>query len=111
METPQTFTDWIVGPMTKDLQTIGSDEFLDVASKKGLTYVDYNADFGTPIEYRVGRHLEGAKEIINWANMMLMDPEKEVQATWPGYDDLMDKKCGYFLKNPETADSKLVFEI
>ena len=111
METPQTFTDWIVGPMTKELQTIGSDEFLDVASKKGLTYVDYNADFGTPIEYRVGRHLEGAKEIINWANMMLMDPEKEVQATWPGYDDLMDKKSGYFLKNPETADSKLVFEI
>lgn len=111
METPQTFTDWIVGPMTKELQTIGSDEFLDVASKKGLTYVDYNADFGTPIEYRVGRHLEGAKELINWANMMLMDPEKEVQATWPGFDDLMDKKCGYFLKNPETADSKLVFEI
>ena len=35
METPQTFTDWIVGPMTKELQTIGSDEFLDVASKKG----------------------------------------------------------------------------
>ncbi|MFR5795610.1 MAG: deacylase, partial [Christensenellales bacterium] len=67
METPQTFTDWIVGPMTKELQTIGSDEFLDVASKKGLTYVDYNADFGTPIEYRVGRHLEGAKELINWA--------------------------------------------
>ena len=111
METPQTFTDWIVGPMTKELQTIGSDEFLDVASKKGLTYVDYNADFGTPIEYRVGRHLEGAKELINWANMMLMDPEKEVQITWPGFDDLMDKKCGYFLKNPETADPKLVFEI
>ena len=83
----------------------------DYADKQGLTYVDYSADFGTPIEYRVGRHLEGAKEIINWANMMLMDPEKEVQATWPGYDELMDKKCGYFLKNPETADSKLVFEI
>ncbi len=109
METPQPFTDWIVGPMTKDLQTVGKDEFLGTAAKHKLTYVDYDADVGEPMKYRVGRHLEGALEIISWTNAMF--PEKEVLVTWPTYEELMEKDCGGFLHNPATADSSKVFEI
>lgn len=112
METPQPFTDWIVGPMTATLQTEGKDEILQIASDHGLTYVDYDSEFGAPMKYRVGRHLEGAKEVLSWANdMQLMFEGKDIVATWPGYNDLMDKDCGYFLQNPETAEPDLVFEI
>lgn len=109
METPQPFTDWIVGPMTPTLQTEGKDEFLNTAAEHGLTYVDYNDEFGSPIRYRVGRHLSGALEVINW--MMTMMPEKQIEVSWPTYEELMEKDCGYFLHNPETADPSLVFEI
>ena len=98
--------------MTATLQTEGKDEFLDTASRHGLTYVDYNDDFGSPMKYRVGRHLEGAKEVISWANDMQLSLEgKEVIVSWPGYNDLMEKDCGYFLKNPATANPDLVFQI
>lgn len=64
------------------------------------------------MKYRVGRHLEGAKEVLTWANdMQLMWENKDIQATWPTYNELMEKDCGYFLQNPETADPELVFEI
>ena len=109
METPQPFTDWIVGPMTPTLQTEGKDEFLNTAAEHGLTYVAYNDEFGSPIRYRVGRHLSGALEVINW--MMTMDPTKQIEVSWPTYEELMEKDCGYFLHNPETADPALVFEI
>lgn len=69
METPQPFTDWIVGPMTVELQTVGKDEFLGTANDHGLIYVDYDKDVGCPMNYRVGRHLSGALELINWTNM------------------------------------------
>lgn len=111
METPQPFTDWIVGPMTAELQTEGKDEFLNTASEHGLTYVDYNDDFGSPMKYRVGRHLAGAQEVINWTNSMLNDPAREILVSWPTYEELMEHDCGYFLKNPETADPSLVFDI
>jgi len=110
METPQPFTDWIVGPMTSTLQTEGKDEFLNTASEHGLTYVDYDNEFGSPIRYRVGRHLEGAMEVIKWMTTMM--PEKgEIVVSWPTYDELMEKDCGYFLHNPETVDPSLVFGI
>ena len=112
METPHTFTDWIVGPMTDDLQPVGTDEIVKIAAEHGLTYVDYDYEFGTPLRYRVGRHLEGAKEVLSWANdMQLMWENKDIQVTWPSYNELMEKDCGYFLENPETADPELVFEI
>lgn len=109
METPQPFTDWIVGPMTKDLQTLGKDEFLGTASKHGLTYVDYDPEVGEPMKYRVGRHLAGAMEIIKWTNESF--PDKEVLVSWPSYEELMEFDCGKFLHNPETADPASVFEI
>ena len=108
METPQPFTDWIVGPMTVELQTIGKDEFLGTANDHGLTYVDYHKDVGCPMNYRVGRHLSGALELINWTNMTF--PEKEVIATWPTYDELMELDCGYFLSDPATSNPNLVFK-
>ncbi|NLB91080.1 MAG: deacylase [Clostridiales bacterium] len=109
METPQPFTDWIVGPMTPDLQTIGKDEFLGTANDHGLTYVDYDKDVGSPMNYRVGRHLSGALEVIEWTNMSL--PDREVKVTWPTYSELMEHDCGYFLHDPQKADPSSVFDI
>lgn len=109
METPQPFTDWIVGPMTEELQTIGKDEFLGTAMEHGLTYVKYDKDEGCPMNYRVGRHLSGALEVISWTNMNF--PEKEVLVSWPTYEELMEHDCGYFLHDPSAADPSLVFKI
>lgn len=109
METPQPFTDWIVGPMTEELQTVGKDEFLGTAMKHGLTYVEYDENVGCPMNYRIGRHLSGALEVISWTNMNY--PEKEVLVSWPTYDELMEHDCGYFLHDPSKADPKNVFTI
>ena len=50
--------------------------------------------------------------MLSWANdMQLMWENKDIQVTWPSYNELMEKDCGYFLENPETADPELVFEI
>ena len=108
METPQPFTDWIVGPMTEELQTIGADEFLGTAMEHGLTYVEYDKNVGCPMKLRVGRHLSGAAEVINWMNMSF--PEKEVLLELPSYNDLMENDCGYYLHNPEEADASKIFK-
>ncbi len=109
METPEPFIDRIVGPMTRDLMLTGQDLFLSFAGKKGLTYVPYELETGWPMEVRVGRHLSSAERLIYYMNMFF--PEKEVQATWPGYNELVEKGCGAFLHNPEEADPELVFKV
>lgn len=109
METPEPFIDRIVGPMTVDLMTEGKDLFLSFAGAKGLTFVPYTLEQGWPMRTRVGRHLSGAAMVIQCMNDDF--PEKEVIATWPGYDELQEKDCGYFLHDPATADPKLVFKI
>jgi hypothetical protein len=109
METPQPFTDWIVGPMTEELQTIGADEFLGTAMEHGLTYVEYDKNVGCPMKLRVGRHLSGAAEAIDWTNASF--PEKEVMVNWPSYEELMEHDCGYFLHDPAKADTDKIFEI
>ena len=38
-------------------------------------------------------------------------PEKEVIATWPSYDELVEQGCGAFLHDPSTADPNQVYEI
>lgn len=109
METPEPFIDRIVGPMTVDLMTEGKDLFLSFAGKKNLTFVPYTLEDGWPMRTRVGRHLSGALMVIEYMNQFF--PEKEVKVTWPTYNELQEKDCGYFLHDPKTADPKLVFQI
>lgn len=115
METPEPFIDRINGPMTEDLFKNGKDVFLQAAADKGLVYVtsyssteeayeknlenDPRALVGFPLWYRVGRHLSGAMEFINQVSMF--EPDKEVIATWPLYEELEANDCGYFLHNPD----------
>ena len=67
-------------------------------------------EFGTPMWYRVGRHLSGAMEIINWASLFY--PEKECIVSWPLYEDMEEienqgiDSVGYFLKNPNAPENK-----
>ena len=110
METPEPFIDRIVGPMTEDLMMTGKDLFLSFAGDKGLTYVKYTEenDYSWPMNVRVGRHLSGAAKAIYYMNMFF--PEKEVIATWPSYEELVEKDCGAFLHDPSAANPDQVYK-
>ena len=110
METPEPFIDRIVGPMTVDLMMTGKDLFLSYAGDKGLTYVKYTEenDYSWPMNVRVGRHLSGAAKAVYYMNMFF--PEKEVIATWPSYEELLEKDCGAFLHDPSAANPDQVYK-
>ena len=110
METPEPFIDRIVGPMTEDLMMTGKDLFLSFAGDKGLTYVKYTEenDYSWPMNVRVGRHLSGAAKAVYYMNMFF--PEKEVIATWPSYEELVEKDCGAFLHDPSAANPDQVYK-
>ena len=76
METPEPFIDKFVGPMTEALMLTGKDEFMQVAANRGLLYADYDIKTGASLDYRVGRHLGGAAEII-----------KQMGEFYPGEED------------------------
>ncbi|MBP1636602.1 MAG: putative deacylase, partial [Acidobacteria bacterium] len=107
METPEPFIDKFVGPMTEELMLTGRDEFMQTAADRGLLYTDYSAKTGASLEYRVGRHLAGAAEVIK--QMGEFYPAKAVRATWPTYAEVMARGVGYFLHDPKAADGKRVF--
>lgn len=107
METPEPFIDKFVGPMTEALMLTGRDEFMQTAADRGLLYADYNMKTGASLDYRVGRHLAGAAEVIK--QMGEFYPAKKVLATWPTYGEVMKKGIGSFLHNPAKADPRRVF--
>lgn len=110
METPEPFIDRIVGPITEDLMMTGKDLFLSFAGDKGLTYVKYTEenDYSWPMNVRVGRHLSGAAKAVYYMGMFF--PEKEVIATWPSYEELVEKDCGAFLHDPAAANPDQVYK-
>jgi len=107
METPEPFIDKFVGPMTEALMLTGRDEFMQIAADRGLLYADYNMKTGATLDYRVGRHLAGAAEVIT--QMGEFYPAKKVGVTWPTYADVMKHGIGYFLHDPAKADRSRVF--
>lgn len=111
METPEPFIDRIVGPITEDLMMTGKDLFLSFAGDKGMTYVKYTEenDYSWPMEVRVGRHLTGAMKCLEYLPQFY--PEKEVIATWPSYNEVVEKGVGAFLHDPSTADPAQVYEV
>ena len=107
METPEPFIDKFVGPMTEALMLTGKDEFMQVAADRGLLYADYNIKTGASLDYRVGRHLGGAAEIIK--QMGEFYPAKKIGVTWPTYAETMEKSVGAFLHDPGKAPAERVF--
>jgi hypothetical protein len=109
METAEPFIDRVAGRITEELMVTGKDEFLQTASEAGLLYCqpEYDINFGSPIRYRVGRHLSGTMEVIKWMNEFF--PEKELIVEFPLFTDLMEKGAGYFLHDPEKADENKLF--
>jgi len=107
METPEPFIDKFVGPMTEELMLTGRDEFMQTAADRGLLYADYNMKTGATLDYRVGRHLAGAAEVIK--QMGEFYPAKEIGVTWPTYAELMQRGIGYFLHDPDKAARGRVF--
>jgi len=107
METPEPFIDKFVGPMTEELMLTGRDEFMQIAADRGLLYADYNMKTGATLDYRVGRHLGGAAEVIK--QMGEFYPAKKIGVTWPTYAEVMKQGTGYFLHDPAKADRGMVF--
>lgn len=107
METPEPFIDKFVGPMTEDLMLTGRDEFMQTAADRGLLYAEYDMKTGASLDYRVGRHLGGAAEVIK--QMGEFYPAKAVRVTWPTYAEVMAKGIGSFLHDPAKADRRSVF--
>lgn len=107
METPEPFIDKFVGPMTEDLMVTGRDEFVQTAAERGLLYTDYDIKTGASLDYRVGRHLSGALEVIK--QMGEFFPEKTLRANWPTYAQVMEHGIGYYLHDPAKAEGRLVF--
>jgi len=119
METPQPFIDRVAGRMTEALMVDGIDEFVQTAAEKGLVYCDYdihegftdalgNVIIGAPLDYRVGRHLSGTLEALNWMGMFF--PEKAMSVSFPGYPEIMENGTGYYLHDPSKADKSRVFK-
>jgi hypothetical protein len=107
METPEPFIDKFVGPMTEALMLTGKDEFMQTAADRGLLYADYDIRTGATLDYRVGRHLAGAAEVVK--QMGEFHPAKKIVATWPTYAEVMEKGIGAFLHDPGTAAPGRVF--
>ena len=107
METPEPFIDKFVGPMTEALMLTGKDEFMQTAAERGLLYADYDIKTGASLDYRVGRHLGGAAEVVK--QMGEFDPAKKIVATWPTYAEVMEKGIGAFLHDPAKAPPGRVF--
>ncbi|HEX7485367.1 MAG TPA: succinylglutamate desuccinylase/aspartoacylase family protein [Vicinamibacterales bacterium] len=107
METPEPFIEKFAGPMTEDLMLAGRDEFIQTAATRGLLYTDYDIKTGASLDYRVGRHLAGAAEVIK--QMGEFYPEKAVRMTWPTYAEVMQRGIGSFLHDPAKADQRRVF--
>jgi predicted deacylase len=107
METPEPFIDKFVGPMTEALMLTGKDEFMQTAADRGLLYAEYNIKTGATLDYRVGRHLGGAAEIIK--QMGEFFPAKKVGVSWPTYAEVMEKGVGAFLHDPAKAPAARVF--
>jgi hypothetical protein len=107
METPEPFIDKFVGPMTEELMLTGRDEFMQTAADRGLLYAEYDMKTGATLDYRVGRHLSGAAEVIK--QMGEFYPEKALEVTWPTFAEVMAHGIGHFLHDPATADPRRVF--
>jgi predicted deacylase len=107
METPEPFIEKFAGPMTEQLMMDGRDEFIQTAASRGLLYTEYDIKTGASMDYRVGRHLSGALEVIK--QMGEFYPEKQVTLTWPGYAEVMKQGVGAFLRDPAKADPRKVF--
>ncbi len=67
-----------------------------------------NDIIGAPLDYRVGRHLSGTLEAVNWMNMFF--PEKALIISFPGYAEVMKNGTGYYLHDPSKADPSRVFK-
>jgi hypothetical protein len=107
MESPEPFIEKFAGPMTEDLMLNGRDEFIQTAATRGLLYTDYDIKTGASLDYRVGRHLAGAAEIIK--QMGEFFPDKALRVTWPTYAEVMKQGVGAFLHDPAKADARRVF--
>jgi predicted deacylase len=109
VETPEPFLDATRGRTDRRLLLTGQDEFVVKAGRRGLLFEKID-EKGWPIDVRVGRHCSTLLQIFQaWSDEK---PDLAVSLSGvPRYEEIIKKTTGFFLRNPEAADSRrLVYE-
>lgn len=107
LEAPEPFLDATRGRTDADLLLTGRDPFVVRAGKRGLLFekIDEN---GWPIDVRVGRHTSAILRILEvWSSDR--SERAVVIEGLPGYDEVIAKGVGAFLRDPSSADPKSVY--
>ncbi len=103
IEAPTPFIERVVGPMTGSLVRYGKDEFLVKMADAGYAAVPYDEN-GYSLEYRCGLQLSAALEAVNMGSMM--EPDRAIDVSWPGFEDLETNGIGYYLHDPGALESQ-----
>ncbi len=96
METANPMQGRLRGRMEPEKVVSGMDNCYLAASKAGLLHVPYDSA-GVPLSVRVGRHLEGARMLLDGYNMLYAE-KAIITSGIPSYADLQAKGLGEFLK-------------
>jgi predicted deacylase len=106
LEAPEPFLDATRGRTDADLLLTGRDPFVVRAGRRGLLFEKID-EKGWPIDVRVGRHTAAILRILEvWSGDK---PDRAVVIEkLPGYDEVIAKGVGAFLRDPSTADPKSV---
>ncbi|MBN2206528.1 MAG: succinylglutamate desuccinylase/aspartoacylase family protein [Candidatus Aminicenantes bacterium] len=107
LEAPEPFLDATRGRTDADLLLTGRDPFVVRAGRHGLLFEKID-EKGWPIDVRVGRHTSAILRILEvWSGDA---PDRAVVIEGlPGYDEVIAKGVGAYLRDPSAADPKSVY--
>lgn len=107
LEAPEPFLDATRGRTDADLLLTGRDPFVVRAGRHGLLFEKID-EKGWPIDVRVGRHTSAILRILEvWSGDA---PDRAVVIEGlPGYDEVIAKGVGAYLRDPSAADTKSVY--
>lgn len=95
----------IRGAMTEELIVTGKDRFYEIASKLGITYVDYDEN-GVHLNERVARHVETIMTIVDVYNNITYGYSWRDEGVgliinnMPSYDEINTNGIGTYLLKP-----------
>lgn len=105
-ETPNIAMDFVHAQINEELVLRGRDEYLlRATSRPGLVYVDYNHEYGMPIEDRVGRHLATFTRLLDAYNDFYPDSPVRLEGI-PEYTGLINEGLGPYLLDPAEGGTR-----
>jgi predicted deacylase len=107
LEAPEPFLDATRGRTDAELLLSGRDPFVVRAGKRGLLFEKID-EKGWPIDVRVGRHTSAILRILEVWSADRPDRAVVIEGL-PGYDEVIAKGVGAFLRDPAAADPKFLY--